>query len=232
MDSSQILITLGTWDSAHGRLMDVQARVALADRLSQLSDGKITQVALRSAIRQIVGRGRANNDYVRGLAKSLAGVAATHRPALELILEAFRLEARRSAGPLFRLDGFRHEEIGRTLILFFLKQRSYPEARSGAGRVDLVLVGPLAVIEVKIIPTEAEVSSGIDQLAEYMRSESRLGDSAEGYLVLFTKDVRPPWWRRHGVRAESQGRVVKIIWVEIPATPPSKLRAPTKTRPA
>lgn len=225
MDPSQTLIAIGVWDSSHGRLLDVQARAALADKLSQTPNDKLTQTALRLAVNQVGGRGRVNAEYVRGLAKVLATVAAAQRPALEVVLEAFRLEARRSAGPIFRLDGFTHEEVGRTLILFFLKQRSYPEARSGAGRVDLVLVEPLAVIEVKVVPTSNEVASGVKQLADYMRSESRLEDSAEGHLVVFTKDVRPVWWKRFGEATVVDGRAIRILWVEIPTKAPSKLRS-------
>jgi hypothetical protein len=223
MDPSQTLIAIGLWDSSHGRLLDVQARAALADRLSQTPRDKLTQRALRSAIDHAAGKVGVNAQYVRGLAKSLAAVAAKQRPGLEVVLQAFRLEARRSAGPIFRLDQFRHEEVGRTLILFFLKQRSYPEARSGAGRVDLVLVEPLAVIEVKVVPTSSEVASGLEQLADYMESESRLDDSAEGYFVVFSKDKRPVWWKTFGDGAVVNGRSIKIIWVEIPTKAPSKL---------
>lgn len=226
MDATEVLLAIGLWDSGNGQLLDVRARAALADLLADAPTAAITQARIRSLLRD-VGSTHPSGDYVRGLTASLVRTTRERRPALELVLEAFRLEARRSAGALFQLDRFRHEEVGRTLILFFLKQRSYPEARSGRGRVDLVLVEPLAVIEAKVAPSATEVAAGIEQLADYMRSESRLNRSAEGYLVIFTKDARPTWWTRFGDRAKVNGREVRVIWVDIPTIAPSKL---TKTR--
>jgi hypothetical protein len=218
------LLTIGNWDASHGRILDAQARASLADKITQLSGTtKVSQAVLRVHLEKAVGR--VSTEYVRGLAKALASVASAQRPDLEQILQAFRLEARRSAGPIFRLDDFRHEEVGRTLILFFLKQRSYPEARIGAGRVDLVLVKPHAVIEVKIEASRPEVASGVRQLADYLCSESGLDDPAIGYLVLFVRDTKPSWWKQFGSSAVVDGRSIRIIWVEIPTKAPSKLKA-------
>src|SRR5437867_739189 len=95
VDAGETLIAIGNWDATHGRLMEPAARALLADALAQdSSGGRLTQAVVGKRLDRAIGPVRASRDYIRGLTRSLRAIAGQSRPQLEVVLEAFRLEAR------------------------------------------------------------------------------------------------------------------------------------------
>ena len=75
------------------------------------------------------------------------------------------------------------EEIGRTLLHFYMLGHGYREAEMAAGKSDLILPNEKVIIETKIWRDKNRFISGINELSAYLESQSY----SLGYYIIFDK---------------------------------------------
>lgn len=93
------------------------------------------------------------------------------------------------------------------------------EVPTGRGRTDLVVVSTGDVIEVKLWRDQTYFDDGLDELAEYLRTE----DKERGYYVVFDFSGKYLSEGPKDATHDHQGKTIDVVWVHMPVVAPSKL---------
>lgn len=216
-----MLLAIGEYDRLNGGRLTSTQKVDLADAIVERGSAKaITAGWMREWLRLNL-EAQVSERYASGLTRVIKALPPPARAPLDLVVLGFRAEAQRSATRLFELTQFEHEEVARTLLMFYLMPRGYAEARLGAGRGDIVIPEPSAVIETKLVRGRDDPHVGASQLADYLEAESRPGIRPDGFLLLIVRDQLPPYASQLGPSLTVRNWPMQVIWIVIPTEGPS-----------
>lgn len=95
------------------------------------------------------------------------------------------------------------EEVGRTLLHFYILGHGYREAEMAAGKSDLILPNEKVIIETKIWRDKNRFISGINELSAYLKSQSY----DLGYYIVFDKTRRA-----NAIMKENDNK--EVFWIK------------------
>ena len=121
------------------------------------------------------------------------------------------------------------EAPGRGLLQAYLERggRTDREVEAGGGRADIFLLAGTGreIVETKVWRGQAYHDDGLEELSRYLAAEGR----QVGYVVVFEFYKIDPVTPDTETR-EVAGRVIEVVYVHVPLTPPSKVGAARRKR--